>query len=260
MTELDDAYANAAYISGADAFPDRWAAAALAFRGALGDNALRRKYGPETRNWFDLFLPQSAPKGVVVFVHGGYWLRFDASSWSHFAAGALARGWAVAMPCYQLCPDATIAEITQQIAAAVETIAWQFAGPIAMTGHSAGGHLVARMLQPGMLMPDTLVRITHVAPISPVADLRPLLRTSMNAQFKMDLAVAEAESPVLQSAPTQAVSVWVGADERPVFLDQAQALGRAWACPVHTIPDRHHFDIIDNLFDPNSALVQCLTP
>ena len=33
-------------------------------------------YGPKERNRFDLFLPEAAPKGLLVFLHGGYWLKF----------------------------------------------------------------------------------------------------------------------------------------------------------------------------------------
>ena len=49
---------------------------------------------------------------LVVFVHGGYWLRFHRDIWSHFAQGLTARGWAVAMPSYTLAPEARIAAMT----------------------------------------------------------------------------------------------------------------------------------------------------
>ena len=263
MAALDDAYANGAYIADADAYPPRWAEAAAAFREKLtadGRAELACPYGPGTRQAFDLFRPNGPAKGVSVFVHGGYWLRFDRSFWSHFARGILTRGWACAMPSYDLCPDVAIAEITRQVATAVTRVADQIDGPITLAGHSAGGHLVSRMLAPGMLHDSVAARIVHVAPISPVADLRPLLQTSMNADFRMDMAAAEAESPVLQSAPDTSVSVWVGADERPAFLDQAGWLAKAWNVPNHVIPDTHHFDVIDLLLSANSDLVRALTP
>ncbi|MEM6310270.1 MAG: alpha/beta hydrolase [Pseudomonadota bacterium] len=259
MAELDDAYANAAYIPDADGFLRRWPRIAAAFRDTCGARYKRRAYGPGARHWFDLFLPEEDTENTLIFVHGGYWLRFDPSYWSHLAAGALARGWAVAMPCYDLCPDAGIHEITQQLAAAVESVAWQRNGKLSLAGHSAGGHLVARMLAPGLLIGDTMARLTHVVPISPVTDLRPLLRTSMNADFKLDQAAAIAESPVFQPKPSVAVAIWVGADERPVFLDHARWLKDAWACDEVIVPGAHHFDIIDALADPSSDMVQRLT-
>jgi len=263
VTDLDDAFANGPYIPGADAYPERWALEARAFREDLlakGRAKLGVSYGPTKRQALDLFLPESAPKGMMIFVHGGYWLKFDRGYWSHFATGALAKGRAVAMPSYDLCPEVRIADITRQIANAVTHIAQDVAGPISLSGHSAGGHLVSRMLAPEVLPPEVLDRIDQVVPISPVTDLRPLLHTSMNADFNMDMTAAEAESPVLQPKPEMPVHVWVGAAERPVFVEQAQALANAWTAPIEVAPERHHFDVIDALLDPESRLVGCLAP
>ncbi len=260
--ELDDAYANGAHIAGSETYPPRWNEAAQAFRDkmeAQGRARLGEAYGTGDRNRFDLFLPEGTSKGVVIFVHGGYWLNFDASTWSHLAVGPLAKGWAVALPSYDLCPSVRISEITLQIAQAVQKIAETVTGPIALTGHSAGGHLVARMLAPEMLPQDVAERIAHVVPISPLTDLRPLLRTSMNENLRLDEAEAWAESPIAQPVPEVPVTVWVGADERPAFLDQARWLSEAWACDNVIVPGKHHFDVIDALADPRDALVTTLT-
>ena len=260
MADLDDAYANGPYIPGADDYPPRWAAEAEAFRTKLGDRAqLGIPYGPSERQAYDLFQPETLPKGVMIFVHGGYWLKFDRSYWSHLAAGALAHGWACVMPSYDLCPDVRISDITRQISECVSAVAGDIALPVSLAGHSAGGHLVARLLAPGMLADDLIARVAHVVPISPVADLRPLLRTSMNDDFRMDEAAAAAESPVLQPRPDVPVTVWVGADERPSFLDQARWLAEAWQAEHVEVPGKHHFDVIDALADPESDLVMKLT-
>ncbi len=257
--ELDDAYANAAHIEGADAYPPRWAREAAAFREGLLEQGLADldvSYGDSARQRFDLFLPMEKARGLMIFVHGGYWLRFDKSVWSHLAGGALSRGWAVAMPSYDLCPEVTIAEITGQIARAVGAAAGMVGGPIALSGHSAGGHLVARMTVPGVLPEAVADRLSHVMPISPVADLRPLLRTSMREPLHLDPQSAEAESPVLmQPRADVPVSVWVGGDERPAFLDQAGWLSEAWGAPCEVVPKRHHFDVIDALADPDSDMI-----
>lgn len=261
MKPLDDAYANAAYIAGAEDFPPRWEAAAARFRDQLGARAeLAQRYGPGDRQVFDFFNTDAAPKGTVIFVHGGYWKAFDHSTWSHFAAGALAAGWSVAMPGYDLCPQVSISQITRQIARAVTEIAGHTEGPIALAGHSAGGHLVGRMPDPEVLPEAVRHRIVRVAPISPVTDLAPLLETSMNDILQLDPAEAAAESLIRRPAPTGTeVRIWVGAAERPAFLDQADALARAWAVQQIVVPDRHHFDVIDALEQPQSDLVRFLT-
>ncbi len=262
--DLDDAYANAAHIPGADAFPARWAAEAAAFREGMLEQGLADldiPYGDSARQRFDLFAPVGRAKGLLVFVHGGYWLRFDKSFWSGFAKGAVEAGWAVAMPSYDLCPQVAIADITRQVARMIPVAADMVAGPIVLAGHSAGGHLVARMCVPGALPEVVAQRLVRVMPISPVADLRPLLRTSMNDAFRLDLAEAEAESPVLM-APLDGVEVvvWVGAEERPVFLEQAASLSEAWRCSCVIDAGRHHFDVIDGLAEPGSRILGRLLP
>ncbi len=256
MSELDNAYANVPNIPGGAQYPARWTVAAEAFRVRHARQAeLGLPYGKSARQALDLFHPEGTARGLCVFVHGGYWLRFDRSFWSHLAAGPLARGWAVAMPSYDLCPEVHIANITRQIAQAVTMAADRVAGPVALAGHSAGGHLVARMAVPGVLPAEVAARLRHVAPISPVSDLRPLLRTSMNEQFRLDEAAAEAESPVLMRPLPVPVSVWVGGDELPAFLDQARWLSEAWGAPLEIARGKHHFDVIEALADPASAMV-----
>lgn len=254
----DEAYANAPFIPGADAFPPAWAARTAALREQLGPrfrSGLR--YGPEPRNWLHLCLPEGAPEGLAVIIHGGYWLRFSPDDFGHLAAGALTRGWAVALPAYTLAPAARIAQITAEIGAAVTVAAAEVAGPICVSGHSAGGHLAARMACADAPLPAAVAdRIARCLPVSPVADLRPLRRTSMNADLGLDAAEAWAESPVLiPPRPGIAAHVWVGGAERPVFLDQARRLGNAWACPVTIDAGRHHFDVIEGFEQADSALM-----
>lgn len=259
--DLDDAYANGAYIAGAEEFPPRWAASAEDFRNSLHERArLDIPYGEGARHRFDLFLPEGTPKGVFVFVHGGYWLAFDKNSWSHLAVGALAHGWAVAMPSYDLCPDVRIADITQQIAAAVTRIADEVPKvPISLAGHSAGGHLVARMLDREIVPSAVGDRLKIVVPISPLSDLLPLLRTAMNDKFQMDCDTAMAESPVEMQDRYQAeVTVWVGSEERPAFLDQAQWLADAWQADHVIALGKHHFNVVDPLADPESDMVRLI--
>lgn len=259
--ELDDAYANGAYISGAAEFPPRWNASAEDFRNSLKARAqLDLPYGEGARQRFDLFLPEGEAKGLLVFVHGGYWLQFDKSTWSHLANGPVCNGWAVAVPSYDLCPDVRIAEITRQIARSIVTASQQIDGPIVLAGHSAGGHLVARMLDPEILPAEVAERLKLVLPISPLADLIPLLRTTMNKKFGMTSKEAKAESPVeMQSRYHVDVTVWVGSEERPAFLDQAQWLADAWAADHVIAFGKHHFNVIDPLHDPDSDMVALIT-
>lgn len=260
--DLDTAYANGPFIPGSEAYPPRWAAAAAEFRNGLGARARTGlAYGAGTRERFDLFLPEASPTGLMVFVHGGYWRAFDRGDWSHLAAGGLARGWAVALPGYPLAPAARIGEITAGIARAIGAAAAEVPdGPIVVTGHSAGGHAAARLACAGMALDAAVAaRLQRAVPVSPLADLRPMLGLTMNDDWRMDAAEAAAESPVLhRPRPGVTVHVWVGGAERPVFLDQARWLGEAWGVTVTVEAGRHHFDVIDGLARPESPLTEAV--
>lgn len=253
---MDRAYENTAFIPEGDTYPARWAEAAEAFR-ADAAGWLDMPYGPGARERVDLFLPEGSPRGLVVFVHGGYWIATDKSLWSHLAAGSVAAGWAVALPSYDLCPAIRIGGIVRQVARAVDHVAGMVAGPIVLTGHSAGGHIAAR-LACGDVELACRERLARVVPISPLADLRPLMETSMNAELRIDAEEATAESPVFRTRSEVPVQVVVGGAERPVFLDQARWLGEAWGVPVTVMPGRHHFDVIKGLEDAGSDLCRIL--
>ena len=261
MTDWDAAYSNAAYIPGSSRWPEAWDAPAREYRAAMlaaGRARLDLAYGAHARQHFDLFLPAGEPTGLLVFVHGGYWLAFDKSSWSHFAGGAVARGYAVAMPSYRLCSEVRIATIAQDIADAVAAAGAMIDGPILLAGHSAGGQLVARLATTSSPLAQPLRdRLRRVTPISGLHDLKPLMLTKMNATLQIDAGEALRESPAfLMPLPGVTISAWVGADERPEFLRQSDLLGAVWpGVKVHRAAARHHFDVLDPLVDPYSDLL-----
>jgi arylformamidase len=268
ITDWDDAYANAPNIPRGEEWPQRWADLSGPFRAmmeAAGRAKLALSYGERTRNLFDLFLPDGTPKGLVVFIHGGFWLKLDGTIFSHLAEGSMAHGFAVAMPSYTLCPDIRISGIVKEIGAAVEAAAALVDGPIHLTGHSAGGHLATRMICTNSpLGEETRGRIANVVSISGVHDLRPLLNTKMNAGLHLDAAEARAESPVLLEPMSGAkLCCWVGAGERSEFIRQNALLANVWTglgATAMTVeePDRHHFNVVDGLADPEHALTRTL--
>ncbi len=268
ITDWDNAYANGPNIPNGSRWPDAWTEPAASYRAsALRRGKLRAEieYGPHERNRYDLFLPEENVKGLFVFIHGGYWLALDKSYWSHLAKGAVDTGWAVAMPSYVLCPEVDIGQITDMIASAIQHAAQQITGPIVLSGHSAGGHLVSSMLTEESSLPSqTQSRIKHTVSISGVHDLRPLLNTTMNDNLKLTEHSARQLSPALMS-PMQhcRLSTWVGGTERAEFIRQSELLANIWRglgawtqCIVE--PDRHHFDVIDGLMDKNSPLLKTL--
>ncbi|SFH81363.1 alpha/beta hydrolase [Albimonas pacifica] len=269
LSDWTEAYDNSGHIPDAAAFLEAWPRDAAAFRAALGPRAhldlpYRGGLSDPERERLDLFLPEGEPRGLAVFVHGGYWLRFGREIWSHLAAGAVARGWAVAMPSYTLAPRARISAMVPQVARAVEEAARLVPGPIALAGHSAGGHLVSRLVCAGSaLSPEAASRLVRTVSISGLHDLRPLRFTAMNESLGLDAAEAAAESAALHApAPGARLAAWVGAEERPEFLRQSTMIAAMWGGLAETRlvvdPGRHHFDVIAPLAEADSPLTQTL--
>src|SRR5690606_21989409 len=111
ITDWDDAYANGPNIPYGDQWPARWVEPARRYRETLskaGHAQLGIRYADGDRNLFDLFVNAERSRGLVVFIHGGFWLRLDKSYWSHLARGPVEHGFSVAIPSYTLCPDTRI--------------------------------------------------------------------------------------------------------------------------------------------------------
>ncbi|MCC8940608.1 alpha/beta hydrolase fold domain-containing protein [Bradyrhizobium sp. Arg68] len=265
MRDWDDSYANSAHIPGSDKLPAWWAERAAAYRARLKSFKPDIAYGPGERQRLDLILPDGASKGLVVFVHGGYWMRFDKSSWTDLAEGARSHGWTVALPSYTLAPAARISEMTAEIATAIASAAAQVSGPIRLAGHSAGGHLVTRMLcDDDRLEAAVYDRIAATLSISGLHDLRPLLKTKMNDTLGMSIDEATRESAALRLPRGQSpLTAWVGGNERPEFIRQAELMANIWTgfdvdTRLVVEAGHNHFTVVDGLKDPSSAITRCL--
>lgn len=260
--DWNDTFANMAYIAGSDALPDTWAAGAAAFR-ASGVRIEEHAYGASLRAKFDMVWPKETPKGLAVFVHGGYWIRMDKSYWTDLAQGAIANGWAVCLPQYTLAPNARIAQMTQEIGQAINMAADLVAGPIRIAGHSAGGHLISRMVcEDTPLALRVTNRLEHALSISGLHDLRPLMHTSMNDDLRLDEAEAHLESAALRRPhPNANITAWVGGGERPEFIRQAKLLALIWdgldvATQIIIDGSHDHFSVLSDLKNADSPITQ----
>ena len=245
----------------------RWAREAEDYRAETlkcGRAELGLSYGDTPRQFIDLFLPdggESAP--LAMYIHGGYWRSFDPSSSSHMARGLNARGVAVAVVGYDLCPIVSIADIIEQMRRACIFLWQRFGRRLLVSGHSAGGHLAAAMVATDWhalypKAPADLVPAGYA--ISGVFDLTPLVGVSINQDLKLDADAARRLSPLFWPvAPERTFDAVVGELETGEFKRQSQAMVQAWqksgAGTRYAEFPGNHFTVIDALADPDSAMV-----
>ena len=256
--EVERGYNNRAAVADHAQWFARWAAmSAAAFASERVVRDLR--YGPAPKETLDLFL------------HGGYWRSLDKADHAFVAPPLTAQGVAVAVANYDLCPGVSIAAIVEETARAVAWLAREGrangagADRIVVGGHSAGGHLAAMMLARDWRADGfASCPIAAGLSLSGVHDLRPLVRFSGNADFKLDDAEAARLSPALMRPTTHApLAIAVGGAETGEFLRQAQLMWDAW--PINrpagmvgplVVPGKHHFDVVVEHADPGSALTR----
>lgn len=264
ITDWTHAYDNRGAVPDFEEYFYDWGRDAASFRAAHPPREI--SYGAGARERLDLFMPDDAPRGLNVFIHGGWWMFFDKSYFSHFAAGALQRGWAVAIPSYTLCPDIRISGIADQMARAVTLASDEVPeGPLTLSGHSAGGHLATFLgIEDGLLPESVGQRLARIVTISGVHDLRALLDVERNASLRVDMTEALKISPALHLPRRNLDMVsWVGGDETPEFRRQSALLAGVWGgyvgTQLHEAQGKHHFDVIDPLTAPDSELTHAVT-
>lgn len=267
MTEIDyeAEYNNRRRVPEHTEIMARWAERSARVRSTVRCE-LDQPYGPGPRNCYDLFLPageaaNNAP--LVVYIHGGYWQRGDRADYSFVAEVLVGKGAAVALPSYTLCPEATVAQIIEEMRQFVRTIWTRMNRRPVIVGHSAGGHLAAALLATDWVkydLPSDVIRAAYS--ISGVFALEPLIPTSLNEALRLTPEAARESSPILWPPPPadRVFVAAVGGAESQEFLRQSLEITAAWSaagvkaeCIV--IPHANHFTVVDELTRPESAMV-----
>jgi len=217
---------------------------------------LDQRYAAGPRCLLDIFSAgDRAP--VLLFIHGGYWRALDKSYVSFIAEPFRKAGITVVTPGYDLVPSIRVGGIVEQMRLALDWIVKRLTPErIVVSGHSAGGQLAA------MLALDQAVRgegpIVGLAAVSGAFDLRPLLRTSINADLNLSAEEAAEASPLLRvkalmggAALVPLLGV-VGGDETQGFKQWTADLVSAWRArgapaKLCEIAGRNHFTILDAL-------------
>jgi arylformamidase len=268
---LDREYDNRAKVARAPELIAGYARASEAARRDLRPR-LDVAVGDHPGERLDLFLPAASgprPAPIHAFIHGGYWQRMDKADFSYVARPLVAAGAAVAVINYALMPTVGMAELVRQCRAALAWLhrnAASFGGDparLTVSGHSAGGHLVAMMLATdwpafGAGLPADL--IAAGCAISGLYDLEPIRLCYLNDVLGLTAEDARAHSPCRLVPPRpRPLAVAVGGLEGPEYHRQVDALVGAWrpaGVPVEVLDlqGHDHFTIMASLEDPRTPL------
>lgn len=257
--ELDAAYDNTNAVADSGERREAWIARSDAFRKRHADG-LDLAYGPRLRNKIDLFRCGAAKAPLFAFIHGGYWQRNAKETFACMAAGPLAKGMDVAFVGYTLCPDATLSEIVDEIAAAVRWLRRDGPrhgvgeGRLVVSGWSAGGHLTATTL--------AMDEVDAGLAISGIYDVEPCRLNYLNDKLKLTAEEAAKTSPLLhlpkKSAP---VVLAYGTGELAELQRQSVAYHDARCAAglpseLQALAGLNHFSIMDELEKHDGVLAR----
>ncbi|MEJ8811085.1 alpha/beta hydrolase [Variovorax ureilyticus] len=212
-------------------------------------------YGPHPRQRLDAFPCTGTARGVLLYLHAGYWQSRDKSLFRWLAPAFQRRGLHVVLANYPLCPDVTLPELVQALrpaAAAAHGMAPEWTRlPLVVAGHSAGAHLASEFaLGHGQLPKSDPARVDGIWAISGIYDLAPLRDTTLNERLRLDADTARRMSPIHRVGRDGVPAVWlVGGAETPEFLRQNRAMHEAWQAKGHwsacaEAPAKDHFTVL----------------
>lgn len=255
--ERDRAYNNSEAVPDSPALIEERNAASAAFRAQAG-HALDLRFGESEREAWDIFHGPDPAAPTLAFIHGGYWQRNRREDFACMAEGAIAMGWNVAMCGYSLAPEATMDRIVWQIHAGLDWLsthgaAHGAAGPIVLSGWSAGGHLAAL----GAEHPA----VSAALAISGVYELGPVRDTYLNVALRLTDEEIVNLSPMRRPVVQKPIAIAYGAAELPALCQssrhfhgvraEAQAPG-----PLIPVPAADHFRVLDTLRQPGGLLLR----
>ena len=270
---LDAEYDNRAKVTGAEDYIARWKARSKEARSELDCN-LDLAYGSSNAETLDFFPSNTPGKSPInIFYHGGYWRALHKDDFSYVASAVHEAGAATVVVNYALVPEVSFDELVRQCRAALAWVwrnADRFGGDrekIFVSGHSAGGHLVAMMMATDWPAFDAELPAQPIrggCGISGLYDLEPIRLCFLNEDLNLSEEDAIRNSPTKQRRTCLSpLLLPVGAWEGPEYLRQSNGLADAWfhsgeAPKVLVMPGHNHFSIATQLDDSESKLSQAI--
>jgi len=255
--ERDAAYNNGLHVADSAALNKARVEDSAVFRRTTPGH-LDVPYGETARQKWDLFPAEDPHAACFVFIHGGYWQFNTREDFGALGAGLRAHGWSVAFPGYTLAPEASLTQIVGEITAALDWLAANgpahgIAGPVLLSGWSAGGHLTAM----GVGHP----LVTAGLPISGVFELGPIRDTYLNVKLQLTDEEIIALSPLRLPVVRKPMTIAYGSAELQALVHDSRNLHAQRAAehvPGALLPiaGANHFTIVKQLQHKDSTLIR----
>jgi arylformamidase len=270
QAELDGLYEAARQVPDVDEYLDRFEARSVAAR-AASDPLLDVAYGEHPRERLDVFPAATPGAPAVFFFHGGYWRASTKERYSFLADGIVALDATLVVVEYALMPAVTMTQLLDQCRRALAHVHANAAQlhcdstRLHLTGHSAGGHIVAMLMatdwEPWGVGPDA---VRGGLALSGLFDLEPIRQSYLDETLRLGIEDVFDNSPLRLGPTVRApLHLSVGGDEGAEFIRQARAMQVQWesrSAPIETavLAGHNHYSLVESLADPRSELCQVL--
>ena len=229
-------------------------------------------FGNGKTDLLDIYSPdKSEDTPIHVFFHGGYWKSNTKDDFGFVAKSFVPYGITTVVVEYPLIPSVRMGTLIERCCASIEWVwnnADKFGGDrnrISISGHSAGGHITAMMMQTdwtsyGTDLPKNLIK--GGCSISGVSDLEPVRLSFQNHELQFSVEEANEFSTIFMEpvhpGPLMAV---VGGIEGDEFIRQTIDLAEKWSAKGMKVnpwvmEGKHHFTTINQYLDAESKLAQ----
>jgi arylformamidase len=265
QVELDAAYEQRAYAPLGDQITARFITDSEETRRRLG-NPQRVAYGPTDIEKLDIFRTSRTNAPIMVFVHGGAWLRNQASDF-HYIAENFVRAGAIFVAVDFAPVDKLNGDLSAMADQVRRAVVWVYhnapsfggnANAIYISGQSSGAHLAGVALitewtrqygVPADVLKGGILQ-------SGMYEMTPVRLSARSSYIRFDDAMEDAMSSQRHIANLHApIVVTYGTNETPEFQRQNREFAAAVKAAGKTVtlivlPNHNHYEVQQTLANP----------
>lgn len=233
-------------------------------------------YGPSSREKLDIYGNDLKPESpLLVYVHGGYWQRYDKWSSAQIVTPLVQNGIRVIVVGYELCPAVGVGDIIAQIQKAFAWIAkyveQNSIKALSLAGHSAGAHLIACALREEFVKAialDVKVFVYLISGLYDLSEVRYCETINLNNMFAITDDNVRQLSPQFRNFAHLnemdiKIHVFVGEFESEKFKQQSRDFGQIalkdLRFSLFEVCDAlDHFDIVEKLAETDYKITRLI--